>query len=57
MKLNKNRKSSKYKKTYVGMGLALGIIFGAAYKHLVLGIIIGVGLGLVLEYKNKNKEK
>lgn len=54
-----NRKDTKFKNsTNLGLGIALGITFGAAFKNIGLGLAIGIAIGAGLDNKkSKNKEE
>ena len=41
----------------MGLGIALGITFGAAYKNLGVGLALGVALGVALDYRKNKKEE
>ena len=55
----KKRSASFYQSQGLAIGLALGLIFGAAMDNigvgLVLGIAVGLGLGRTLELQAKKQ--
>lgn len=40
----------------IGLGLALGAVFGLAISNLALGLGLGFVFGLLPNFKNKNKK-
>jgi hypothetical protein len=58
---DKNRRSSTYYQSRgLSIGIALGLIFGAALDQiavgLVLGIVVGLGIGRTLELQAQKKK-
>jgi len=45
------------KGAWIGIGLALGIVFGAAMDNMGLGIALGLGLGLAIEASRSRRAK
>ena len=41
---------------FIGIGLALGVAFGAAIDNIGLGIALGIAIGAGLGTKAKNKQ-
>jgi hypothetical protein len=41
----------------IGLGLALGIVFGVALHSYALGVVIGVGFGVALCLVGKRRER
>lgn len=39
----------------LGIGLALGVLFGLAISNLALGLSVGVVFGSISKFKNKDK--
>jgi len=40
----------------IGLGLALGVIFGLAISNLALGLGLGLVFGSLPEFKNKDRK-
>ena len=47
----KTKKSSDY---YIGVGLCLGVAFGAAFDNIGLGICLGLVFGVAIQKRNSN---
>ena len=46
-----SKKQSEY---YIGIGLCLGVAFGAAFDNIGLGICLGLVFGVAMQKKNSN---
>lgn len=42
---------------FIALGIALGVVFGAAFKNVGIGIALGVVFGVVMETIKSKKRK
>jgi len=50
------KESEKYKQgQWIGIGIALGVVFGAVVDNIGLGISLGLVIGVAVDYYTKRK--
>ena len=54
MKKETIKKDSEY---YIGVGLCLGVGFGAVFDNIGLGICLGLGFGVAMQKRNSNTQE
>jgi hypothetical protein len=53
----KDNEKEKPSGSYIGIGIALGVVFGLALDNLAIGIALGVVLGVGFDESNKRKDE
>ena len=60
MRINRNKMDKKIKKKdkdfYIGIGLFLGVAFGAAFGNIGLGISLGLVFGVAIQQLKKSSK-
>jgi len=54
MKKETIKKDSEY---YIGVGLCLGVAFGASFDNIGLGICLGLVFGVAMQKRNSNTQE
>ena len=47
----------KYSGYYIGVGLCLGVAFGASFDNIGLGIFLGLVFGVAMQKRNSNTQE